>query len=144
MPGTAQLVLSGTTRLATKQTGEPNHAGDPGGHSAWYSWTPLKAPRSSSDACTAFQPLIGVYTGSAVNTLTPVPIIDSGSVSCEEERASASTPSPAPPTGSPSTARRGDDGRFDLHLRPAIEHARSFTSTASARGLGRLAFGSCL
>src|SRR5580765_4971376 len=30
---------SGTTALATKQPGEPNHAGNAGGHSIWYAWT---------------------------------------------------------------------------------------------------------
>ena len=36
IPATA----SGTNLEATKEAGEPDHAGDPGGHSVWFSWTP--------------------------------------------------------------------------------------------------------
>ena len=39
------MTAGGTNRLATKQAGEPDHAGDPGGHSLWYSWTPSAAAR---------------------------------------------------------------------------------------------------
>ena len=35
--------LTGTNRDATKEPGEPNHAGGPGGASIWYRWT---APNS--------------------------------------------------------------------------------------------------
>ena len=38
---------SGTNVNATKQTGEPNHAGNPGGKSVWWSWT---APASGEVA----------------------------------------------------------------------------------------------
>src|SRR5262245_70448 len=31
--------LSGSTATATKETGEPIHAGRSGGHSVWYRWT---------------------------------------------------------------------------------------------------------
>jgi len=58
---------------ATKQTGEPNHAGNAGGHSIWFTWTPdsnhnavLSTKRSSFDTTLA------VYTGNAVNTLSLV------------------------------------------------------------------------
>lgn len=58
---------------ATKQTGEPNHAGNAGGHSLWYTWTPesnhtavLTTRRSNFDTTLA------VYTGNAVNALTLV------------------------------------------------------------------------
>ncbi len=69
----------GTNAAATKQSGEPNHAGDPGGASVWYSWT---APRSGlvfMDTCNSdFDTLLGVYTGSAVNALTSVVSNDDG------------------------------------------------------------------
>lgn len=63
---------SGYTWNATKEPGEPNHAGDPGGASVWYSWT---APSSDNYvlACGRFDKgLVGVYTGGAVNALTGV------------------------------------------------------------------------
>ena len=63
----------GTNALATKETGEPDHGGNPGGKSVWWNWT---AP-SSGDATintngSNFAALLGVYTGSSVNALTPV------------------------------------------------------------------------
>src|SRR5205823_12684953 len=37
--------INGSTANATKEPGEPNHAGNPGGSSVWYQWT---APLSDS------------------------------------------------------------------------------------------------
>ncbi len=62
---------TGTNVNATKETGEPNHAGNAGGKSVWWKWT---AP-SSGDVVidtngSNFDTLLGVYTGTAVNALT--------------------------------------------------------------------------
>ncbi len=58
---------------ATKQTGEPNHAGNAGGKSVWWNWT---APDNTSVTFTTkgsgFNTLLAVYTGSSVSSLTPV------------------------------------------------------------------------
>jgi hypothetical protein len=62
----------GTIEGATKQPGEPDHAGVIGGTSVWYRW---KAPRSGLIrvvAQTNFDTLVGVYTGSAVGSLAEV------------------------------------------------------------------------
>lgn len=72
--------LSGPVALAaasnvgfTKEPGEPSHAGNPGGKSVWWRWT---APESGnvtiSTAGSTFTTLLAVYTGSAVNALSPV------------------------------------------------------------------------
>jgi Ca2+-binding RTX toxin-like protein len=65
--------VSSTNVGATKEIGEPDHAGNPGGHSIWYSWT---APADGNVAFTtlgsAFDTLLAVYTGAAVGALTPV------------------------------------------------------------------------
>ena len=65
--------ISGSNVGATKETGEPDHAGNPGGHSIWYSWT---APADGNVAFTTsgstFDTLLAVYTGAAVDGLTPV------------------------------------------------------------------------
>jgi Ca2+-binding RTX toxin-like protein len=65
--------VSSTNVGATKEAGEPGHAGNPGGHSIWYSWT---APADGNVAFTtlgsAFDTLLAVYTGAAVGALTPV------------------------------------------------------------------------
>lgn len=61
------------SNCATKQPGEPNHAGNAGGHSIWFTWTPefsqtavLTTKRSDFDTTLA------VYTGDLVNALTQV------------------------------------------------------------------------
>lgn len=58
---------------ATKQPGEPDHAGDPGGASVWYAWA---APASGLARIgvngNGFNPLIAVYGGSSFGTLTEV------------------------------------------------------------------------
>lgn len=65
--------VSGATDNATKESGEPNHAGNPGGRSAWWSWTaPSDGSYTLDTFGSAFDTLLAVYTGSAVNALTAV------------------------------------------------------------------------
>src|SRR6201996_5704395 len=78
--------VAGMNFEATKETGEPDHAGNAGGHSLWYSWT---APRTEAIGImlpcqfgTEFQLLMGVYTGSAVDALTPVASSQGLNLSC--------------------------------------------------------------
>ncbi len=58
---------------ADKQSGEPSHAGNSGGPSVWFHWTPV-----SNETITVttkrsdFDTLLAVYTGNAVNALTLV------------------------------------------------------------------------
>ncbi len=63
--------ITGTSTGATKESGEPAHAGNAGGASVWYRWT---APRSGllivSTAGSSFTTLLAAYTGTAVNGLT--------------------------------------------------------------------------
>ncbi len=71
---------SGTTEDATVEPGEPDHSGTGRGAfaSVWYSWTAPDAQRVVLDACNSdhefpYQAaLLGVYTGSKVNSLTLV------------------------------------------------------------------------
>ena len=76
------MTAGGNNRLATKQAGEPNHAGDAGGHSLWFSWTPSSSGPVDITACgytREVDTLLAVYTGSAVNALTPVASNDDAS-----------------------------------------------------------------
>jgi hypothetical protein len=58
---------------ATKEAGEPNHGGDPGGASVWYSWTaPDTGVATLSGPCCGLLGLYGVYVGGSVDALTPV------------------------------------------------------------------------
>ncbi len=58
---------------ATKEAGEPNHAGKVGGASLWYRFElPVDAPISVDTCLADFDTLLAVYTGSTVSTLTPI------------------------------------------------------------------------
>jgi hypothetical protein len=64
---------SGFNWNATKEPGEPAHAGDPGGASVWYLWTAPFSGTFNVTACGRFEKsLLGVYTGNAVDGLTAV------------------------------------------------------------------------
>jgi RHS repeat-associated protein len=64
---------SGSNVGATKETGEPNHAGNAGGKSVWWKWTATAGGTVTIDtAGSSFDTLLAVYTGSAVNALTSI------------------------------------------------------------------------
>lgn len=73
------LIASGSVKhtgfntLATKETGEPNHAGNAGGHSVWWKWN---APASGSVTLDTrgsyYDTTLAVYTGSALGNLTAI------------------------------------------------------------------------
>ena len=64
---------SGSTVGATEEPGEPDHAGNPGGASIWFSWqAPMNGTFSFDTVGSGFDTLLGVYTGSSVANLTLV------------------------------------------------------------------------
>src|ERR1051325_9290302 len=69
----ASLTVSGSNVGATKEAGEPNHAGNIGGASVWWTWT---APGSSQVVIdtigSTYNTLLAVYTGPTVNGLTEI------------------------------------------------------------------------
>jgi hypothetical protein len=65
--------LTGYNWGATKQAGEPNHAGNPGGASVWYAWTPPESGEAWISLQGAGGPkLLALYSGSALSELVPV------------------------------------------------------------------------
>jgi hypothetical protein len=75
----AQLVTStkisavATNVLATKEPGEPKHAGGQGGHSVWWNWTsPSNGVVTISTTNSTFDTLLGVYTGTSISNLTKI------------------------------------------------------------------------
>ncbi len=57
----------------TKEAGEPDHGGNAGGRSVWWSWTaPFSGGVTLTTAGSDFDTLLGVYTGTNVSTLTTV------------------------------------------------------------------------
>jgi hypothetical protein len=70
--GTMGLFGLGNTG-ATKQAGEPEHAGNRGGASVWFTWRSSEGGSAQLSACGAsFDTLLAVYTGSTVGGLTQV------------------------------------------------------------------------
>src|SRR5207245_1690739 len=56
--------LTGTNIGASKEPGEPNHAGIAGGQSVWYRFTAARSGPISLDTCgSSFDTLLAVYTG---------------------------------------------------------------------------------
>jgi len=72
LSGTSATVTGYNTN-ATKESGEPNHAGNSGGRSVWWKWT---APSTGTATLTTqgslFDTTLGVYTGSSVGSLTTI------------------------------------------------------------------------
>ena len=66
-------VITAANSVATRQSGEPTHAGVGRGRSLWYRWT---APGAGLYQVSAYSltidPVVAVYTGNAVNSLTAV------------------------------------------------------------------------
>jgi hypothetical protein len=78
----SSLVVNGSTVNATKQSGEPSHAGNTGGHSIWYTWVaPGSGTATFTTAGSSFDTLLAVYTGSSVSALTRKASNDDASVS---------------------------------------------------------------
>jgi thiol-disulfide isomerase/thioredoxin len=66
-------VVRGTNLAATREPGEPLHAGVNGGKSVWWSWTaPISDYVTVSTEGSTFDTLLAVYTGRTVTALTPV------------------------------------------------------------------------
>jgi hypothetical protein len=69
----ASGAVEGINFCATKEAGEPNHAGNAGGKSVWYKWV---APRNGAALFTTegsnFDTLLAVYVGTGLGTLSPV------------------------------------------------------------------------
>ena len=67
--------VSGSNAGATRESGEPNHSPDNGGgnRSIWYQWTATSTGSATfTTAGSAFDTVMGVYTGSSVGALTSV------------------------------------------------------------------------
>jgi hypothetical protein len=64
LASTAPLRATGTNDGATKEPGEPNHAGNPGGASVWWSWVAPATDNFTIETCASdFDTLLAVYTG---------------------------------------------------------------------------------
>jgi hypothetical protein len=65
--------LTGYNTNATKETGEPNHASNAGGHSVWWKWTAPGSGAVTVDTRGSYSDTtLGIYTGTAVSSLTTI------------------------------------------------------------------------
>lgn len=70
--GDSATIVSSNVGM-TKETGEPNHAGNPGGKSIWWRWTANSSREVTlTTAGTPFNTLLGVYTGNNVAALARI------------------------------------------------------------------------
>jgi Ca2+-binding RTX toxin-like protein len=113
------VVFEGTNVAATKETGEPDHAGNAGGRSVWFTWTaPVdgSVPHVAIVTQGAFDTLLGVYTGAAVDSLTEVASNDDDGVG----RSSVSFPTSAGTTYRIAVdGFAGKAGRFSVAATPS-------------------------
>jgi hypothetical protein len=67
----SSATAGGSSTEATKETGEPNHAGNTGGHSLWYRWIAPADGVATIDTLTSnFDTVLAVYSGVTVDGLT--------------------------------------------------------------------------
>ena len=65
--------VTGQNTNATKEPGEPDHAGNSGGKSVWWTWTaPASGMTTIATTGSSFDTLLAVYTGSSVSALSLV------------------------------------------------------------------------
>ncbi len=76
--GGSNAAVTVTNSAASKETGEPNHAGSAGGKSVWWMWTAPQTGHVTIDTIGSnFDTRLAVYTGGAVSSLTLVASDDS-------------------------------------------------------------------
>ncbi len=67
------ISTGGSNQGATKESGEPNHAGSSGGRSVWWRWTAPSSGAVTIDTFGSnFDTLLGVYRGTQLSMLTTV------------------------------------------------------------------------
>lgn len=63
-------IVTGSNVNATKESGEPNHAGESGGASVWWSWKPpFSGLATITTAGSEIDTLLAVYTGTSITNL---------------------------------------------------------------------------
>lgn len=69
----ALVSTNGNNATATKEAGEPNHAGNQGGRSVWFNWTAAKSGQIRVHTVgSSINTLLAVYTGNSVGALTQI------------------------------------------------------------------------
>ena len=74
LPLNGSIVTASASNVGmSKEPGEPNHGGNPGGKSIWWRWTaPGSGPVTVTTAGSSFNTLLAIYTGPTVSNLTQI------------------------------------------------------------------------
>jgi hypothetical protein len=133
------ILAEGQNRFATVQDGEPEHGGVGGPErSVWYTWTPAASGPVAINACLGdsngdLEPKLGVYTGEALNALTPVGSHAGGSLPycykvLDAEEGTTYRIAVA------STSTIGDEGDFTIDIHAFVPPANDDFDNAQAIG----------
>ncbi|MCX6924823.1 MAG: hypothetical protein NT154_16670 [Verrucomicrobia bacterium] len=66
------VTTNGANLGASKEPGEPAHAGNSGGHSVWWTWIAPAGGRVTISTSGGFSKVIAIYTGTELGTLAAV------------------------------------------------------------------------
>jgi len=84
-------IITATNAKASRQTGEPAHAGRTARRSLWYRWTaPASARYHAAAASAQLNPVVAVYQGDSVTSLVPIASDVSTAIDAETKSAIAS------------------------------------------------------
>ncbi|HET6998890.1 MAG TPA: hypothetical protein VFI03_09890 [Solirubrobacterales bacterium] len=137
LPSSSGWWGSGSTLLATKQSGEPDHAGDPGGHSVWFAWSPARSETVELDVCArTFAPVVAIYAGFDFGNFTPVETADAGTGECDEGKSVRFLALSTTTYRIAIDGVGGDAGHFELHSRPLASALRTLTVARAGGGSG--------
>lgn len=128
--GSAGGTVSGSNVGATKEAGEPDHAGEEGGSSVWWTWTPATSGTAviiteGSD----FDTVLGVYTGASVGALAERASDDDGGTGTTSRVSFSANAGTAYQIAVDGFG--GDSGSISLTVTPPIV-VTSYTITLSA------------
>jgi hypothetical protein len=134
---------SGTNDQATKEAGEPNHAGEPGGASIWYAWTAPAAGRTTVSTCASesVDTVLAVYTGASVNALS---VVDANDNACGRQSTVSFTAVAGTTYRIAIDGVAGDTGPVEVDLRlapPNDDFADAANLTGDTGSLGGLTIG---
>ena len=115
-----RATATGTNFEATKEAGEPNHAGDVGGHSVWWRWTAPTDGAVTIETCgSSFDTVMGVYTGDVVSALTTVVANDDATCGAASSTTFAATSSVT--YWIAVDGRNDDTGNVSISLAPTLK-----------------------
>jgi len=121
--------VTGRNFTATRESGEPNHAGDRGGASVWYRWTaPNADPVTITTARSNFDTTLAVYRGTNVAALTPVASNDNAGGSPQSRV--RFTPTPGVEYRIAVDGRIGAIGNLKLKVKPRSSGSQSSAERA--------------